>query len=138
MVNPIILSTFAPKLETMQIGLTYTSTMVVTESMLAQTVGSGDLPVLATPMMMALMENAAMMAVAGELDSTESTVGGQIESTHLRPSALGATIRAKAELTGVEGRKLLFHIEAWDGDTLIGEGTHTRFIINREKFLAKL
>lgn len=122
----------------MTIGLTHTSTVVVSDCLLANHLGSGDLPVYATPAMLALMENAAMLAVAPSLEPGQSTVGGHIASSHIRPSAPGATIRATAELTAVEGRKLTFSVTAYDGDNLIGEGTHIRFVIDREKFLSKL
>lgn len=120
----------------MEIGLTYTSSMEVTNEKTALAVGSGDMPVLATPMMMALMENAAMMAVAPQLAEGETTVGGHIESSHLAPTAVGKTVSAKAVLTKVEGRKLYFDIEAYEGETLLGKGSHLRFIVNKEKFLS--
>lgn len=122
----------------MNIGLTYTSSLKVEEQHLACNVGSGDMRVLGTPVMLTLMENAAMNAVAPELTSEESTVGGQISSSHLHPTPLGDEIRATATLTAVEGRKLTFRIEAYDSKGLIGEGEHLRFIVNREKFLSKL
>ena len=122
----------------MQVGLTHTSELTVSDCQLAVNIGSGDLHVLATPAMMALMENAAMLAVAPYLEDGQSTVGGQIASSHLRPSALGATIKAVAKLTAVDGRKLTFDVAAYDGDTLIGEGTHTRFIIDKQRFMSKL
>ena len=102
------------------------------------TLGSGDMPVLATPAMMALMENAAMMAVAGHLPEGCTTVGGQIESSHLKPTPIGAEVTATAELERIDGRKLFFRVSAHQGDTLIGEGKHLRFIVDREKFLARL
>lgn len=119
-------------------GLTHTSTAIVCEETTAAKIGSGDMPVLATPAMMALMENAAMLAVSDELPDGSSTVGGHIESTHLRPSAIGAEIKATATLEKVDGRKLYFKVEAYDGDTLIGEGKHLRFIVDRQKFMSKL
>lgn len=122
----------------MEIGKKYTSTMVVEEKHLACNVGSGDLRVLATPMMMALMENAAMMCVADEIDEASSTVGGQISSSHIKPTGLGHTVTATAELVAVEGRKLSFKISASDEDGLIGEGEHLRFIVGREKFMNKV
>jgi len=94
--------------------------------------------VLATPRMIALMENAAMLAVAPALAPGETTVGGQISVSHLKPSAVGATVTATAVLTHIEGRKLTFSITASEGDKRIGEGTHIRFIVNREKFLSSL
>ena len=112
--------------------------MVVEEGHLAQNVGSGDLPVLATPVMIMLMENAAMLAVADEISDEESTVGAQISATHLRPTPLADTITATATLTAVEGRKLTFAVVAEDSKGVIGEGTHVRYIINRERFVSKI
>lgn len=122
----------------MQIGKKYTSTMIVEEKHLACNVGSGDLPVFATPMMMALMENAAMLCVADELENCSSTVGGQISSSHLKPTGLGKTVTATAELISAEGRKLKFKVSASDEGGLIGEGEHLRFIIDKEKFMSKV
>lgn len=122
----------------MQIGKKYTSTMIVEEKHLACNVGSGGLPVFATPMMMALMENAAMLCVADELENGSSTVGGQISSSHLKPTGLGKTVTATAELISAEGRKLKFKVSASDEGGLIGEGEHLRFIIDKEKFMSKV
>ena len=119
----------------MEIGLTHTSSMLVTHDKLAEAVGSGDLGVLATPAMLALMENAAMMAVAGSLPEGCTTVGGQISSSHLMPTPPGASVTATARLTAVEGRKLSFDIEAHDGEgRLLGSGSHVRFIVGRQRF----
>lgn len=122
----------------MEVGKTFTSTLIVTEDKLAINVGSGDLRVLATPAMMALMENAAMLCVADELPEGSSTVGGQIESSHLKPTGLGHTVTATARLTAIEGRKLQFHIEAHDEEGLIGEGSHLRFIVDCQRFMSKV
>ena len=122
----------------MQIGKKYTSTMIVEEKHLACNVGSGDLPVFATPMMMALLENAAMLCVADELENGFSTVGGQISSSHIKPTGLGKTVTATAELISAEGRKLKFKVSASDEGGLIGEGEHLRFIIDKEKFMSKV
>lgn len=122
----------------LETGLTYTSRLTVGNENTAIALGSGDMPVLATPAMMALMENAAMLAVASELEDGDTTVGGHIESSHLRPTPVGAEVSATAALEKVEGRKLYFKIIAHQGDVVIGEGTHLRFIVNREKFLAKI
>lgn len=122
----------------MQIGKKYTSTMIVEEKHLACNVGSGDFPVFATPMMMALMENAAMLCVADELENGSSTVGGQISSSHIKPTGLGKTVTATAELISAEGRKLKFKVSASDEGGLIGEGEHLRFIIDKEKFMSKV
>lgn len=122
----------------LEIGLTHTSNLVVADGNTAIALGSGDMPVLATPAMMALMENAAMLAVASELEDGETTVGGHIESSHLRPTPVGVEVTATATLEKIDGRKLYFNIVARQGDTIIGKGTHLRFIVNREKFLSKL
>lgn len=119
-------------------GLTHTSTLTVSTEDTAIALGSGDMPVLATPRMMALMENAAMLAVAPELEDGLTTVGGHIESSHLKPSAIGAEVTATATLTKVEGKKLYFNVIARMGEDIIGEGTHLRFIVNRDKFLSRL
>lgn len=122
----------------LQEGLTHTSSVTVSDVNTAIALGSGDMPVLATPAMMALMENAAMLAVADELPEGSTTVGGHIESSHLKPSPIGAQVTATATLDKVDGRKLHFTVEARQGDTVIGEGTHLRFVVDRERFLSKL
>ena len=121
-----------------EIGLKHTSELIVTDSVTAVNVGSGDMPVFATPMMMALMENAAMLAIRDELPEGQTTVGGHIESSHLKPSKVGDVVRAEAEVTKVNGRKIEFKVAAYSGDTVLGEGTHLRFIVDREKFMSKL
>lgn len=119
-------------------GLTYTCTKKVEEHHLAIHMGSGDLHVLATPAMIALMEEAAMRAVAPYIPQESTTVGGQISSTHLKPTAHGRTISATATLTAVEGRKLRFTIIAKDEEGIIGEGEHLRFVVDRERFMTQL
>lgn len=119
-------------------GLTHTSQLTVTTAVTASEMGSGDMPVLATPAMMALMENAAMLAVADHLPEGCTTVGGHIASSHLKPSKLGDTVTATATVTRIEGKKIEFKVEAHCGDTLLGEGTHLRFIVDRNKFMSRL
>ena len=121
-----------------EIGLKHTSELTVTDTVTAIKMGSGDLPVLATPAMMALMENAAMLAVDDELPEGCTTVGGHIQSSHLKPSKIGDVVRAVAEVTKVDGKKIEFKVAAYSGNTLLGEGTHLRFIVDRERFLSKL
>ena len=121
-----------------KIGLKHTSELTVTDAVTAIKVGSGDMPVLATPMMMALMENAATLVVKGELPENCTTVGGHIESSHLKPSKIGDVVRAEAEVTKVDGKKIEFKVAAYSRDTLFGEGCHLRFIVDREKFMSRL
>ena len=121
-----------------EVGLNHTSELTVTDAVTAVRMGSGDMPVLATPAMMALMENAAMLAVADELPEGSTTVGGHIASSHLRPSKIGEVVRAVAEVTKVDGRKIEFNVSAYSGDVLLGEGTHLRFVVDRERFMSKI
>ena len=121
-----------------EIGLKHTSELMVTDTVTAIKMGSGDMPVLATPAMMALMENAAMLAVDDEMPEGCTTVGGHIQSSHLKPSKIGDKVSATAEVTKVDGKKIEFKIAAYSGDVLLGEGTHLRFIVDRERFLSKL
>ena len=122
----------------MEIGLTYTSTLVVSKDHVAAVMGSGDLHVFATPAMVALMENAAMMAVAEHLPEGSTTVGAMMNTSHVKPSPVDETIKATAVLTGIEGRKLTFSIKAEDSKGVIGEAEHVRFIVDRAKFMSKL
>ena len=122
----------------MEKGLSFTATMRVTAESTAEYIGSGDLAVFATPAMCALMENAAMMAVAAHLEEGSTTVGTALNIEHSRATKVGATVTATAVLTEINGRELQFNIAARDEVGVIGEGTHTRFIVNREKFIAKL
>ena len=122
----------------MEIRKKFVSTMVVEERHLACQVGSGDLRVLATPVMLALMENAAMLCVADQLDAESTTVGGHIAASHLKPTGIGHTVTATAELTAAEGRKLTFKVSASDEEGLIGEGEHLRFVVGRERFMSKV
>ena len=119
-------------------GLKATSKVVVSEENTARVMGSGDMAVFATPAMVALMENAAMAAVAAELPEGSTTVGLEMNCSHIKPSKLGATITATAVLTAVEGRKLTFTVGASDEQGIIGEGVHVRFVVDRERFMAKL
>lgn len=121
----------------LEVGLKYTSSVVVEKSNCASAVGSGGLDVFATPSMVALMENAAMNAVAPFLPEGSTTVGSEINVAHNRPSGVGAVVTATAELVAVEGRRLQFKVVAEDGGA-IGEGTHVRYIVDAERFLSKV
>ncbi len=122
----------------LNIGLSAQSKTVVNDTNTALTMGSGDLPVFATPAMIALMENAAMMAVAEALPEGSTTVGTEMSASHIKASGMGAEIVASAVVTAVEGRKITLNVGARDGESIIGEGVHTRFIVDREKFMSKL
>ena len=122
----------------LQEGLPHVSELTVTDAVTAIAMGSGDMPVLATPAMMALMEHAAMLAVAGHLPEGCTTVGGHISASHVKPSKLGDTVTATATVTRIDGKKIEFTIQAHCGDVLMGEGTHLRFIVDKEKFMSRL
>lgn len=119
-------------------GLKYESVATVGDGNTAAAMGSGDMPVFATPAMAALMENAAMKAVEGALPEGAATVGTAISISHVKASPVGAKITASAELVEVDGRRLVFAVRAWDERGTIGEGSHTRFVVDRERFMGKL
>lgn len=122
----------------MEIGLTYTSRTTVNSSNTAEAVGSGDLPVFATPAMIALMENAAAQAVKNSLPEGATTVGTAINITHTRATRPGETVAATAELHEINSRKLTFIVTAHDSQGIIGEGKHERVIVDIERFMNKL
>ena len=99
--------------------------------------GSGTLPVFATPWMCALMEKAAWTAVAPALEPGESTVGTKLEISHLSATPVGLSVWAESEVTLVDGKRIQFQVSAYDEKGLIGQGTHERFIVTDERFLAK-
>lgn len=124
-------------MEPIAIGTKGTASVLADTTNLAMTVGSGSLPVFATPMMAALMEQAACNAIADALAEGETTVGTSLEITHSAPTPTGLTVTATAEVTAVCGREISYHVSACDDAGIIGEGTHRRFLVDAEKFTAK-
>lgn len=120
-----------------EIGMKGRAETMVTQDNTAQAAGSGLVPVLATPWMIALMENAAVQAVQGALTQEEGTVGIRLDVTHDAATPVGMRVWAEAEVTAVEGRKLTFAVSAFDEAGRIGGGTHERFVIQTDKFLAR-
>jgi len=120
------------------VGKSGTAAVEVTEKNTAKAVGSGSLDVFATPMMVALMEQAACRCMADSLEETQTSVGTQINVAHVAASPLGANISATATITAVEGRKVSFSVTAHDGVNEIGNGMHDRFIVDAERFMKKL
>lgn len=116
------------------IGLTGETTQVVTPELTAARWGSGLVASFATPALIALMENAAFHATKPLLPETQTTVGVEVNVKHLAATPIGMTVRARAELVEIDGRKLVFKVEAWDDTEKIGEGTHTRFIVDLARF----
>jgi fluoroacetyl-CoA thioesterase len=113
------------------------NTTVVHENT-AAAVGAGGVEVFGTPMMIALMENAAWRAVVDALDEGYVTVGTLVNVRHLAATPLGQQVRALAELIEVDGRRLVFRVEAYDEQQKIGEGQHERYIVNLERFLGRI
>ena len=111
--------------------------IVVAEADTAVRLGSGTVPVLGTPALVGLMESAAVRALADRLPPGRTSVGGRIDVRHLAATPVGMCARARAELLEVEGRRLVFHIEAWDAVERIGEATHERFVIDEARFVAR-
>ena len=119
------------------LGLNAEITLTVTEADTAAKWGSGLVPVFGTPSLVGLMEAAAVKALEGHLPEGQTTVGGHIDVRHLAATPVGMQVRARAELTSIDGRKLTFQIEAWDEVEKIGEALHERFVIDTEKFIAR-
>ena len=122
-----------------EVGMTYTVEKTVTSEMTAKAVGSGGLEVFGRPFMMGMMECAAMWCVQNELPEGKGTVGVEIASSHLAPTPVGMKVTATAEVTGISanGKMISFKVTASDEEGLIGEGTHTRAVIDNARFLQK-
>ena len=111
---------------------------VVGEEDSASRWGSGLVPVFSTPSLVGLMESAAVKALEGRLPSGQTSVGSRIDVRHLAATPVGMKVRARAELTAVEGRKLTFKVQAWDELELIGEADHERFVVDEARFIARV
>ena len=119
------------------VGMKGRAEAVVTQGNAAVTAGSGTLPVFATPWMCALMEKASWTAVAPGLEPGESTVGTRLNITHDSATPLGLKVWAESQVTAVDGRRIEFQVTAYDERGLIGQGTHERFVVADDRFLAK-
>ena len=118
-------------------GITAQITRTITEEDTAEKVKSGSLPVMATPVLSAAMEEAAVKALAPFLSGHETTVGGSISLIHKAPTLPGHTITVTATVTEVRGKKISFHITASDENGDIGEADHNRFLVDSVKFMEK-
>jgi predicted thioesterase len=110
----------------------------VDAALTADRYGNTGLEVLATPALVALFEQAAMRCLDGLMDPAEMSVGSRVEIVHAAPTALGREVAATARLAAVNGRELVFEVEATDDRGPIGQGTHSRFVVNAERFRARL
>jgi predicted thioesterase len=121
----------------LQVGLTCSDEYTVTEEYTAKHISS-DAPVLSTPAMILFMERTSMRCAQQYLPEPYTTVGVSVNVRHLNPAPLGGVVRVVSRLVSVEGRRLVFEVKAYYRDTLVGEGIHERFIVNREKFAEKV
>ena len=122
----------------MQAGIKGTYETTVTDGMTAANMKSGALPVLATPMMIACMENVCFESIGPHLEPGQGTVGVKVDVAHLAPTPVGAAVRFECELVEVDRKRLVFAVKAYDEAGLIGEGRHERFIIDNQKFINRL
>ena len=120
------------------LNATVRRSLIVEREHTAAELGSGSVDVLATPMLIALMEAAALDAVQGFLAEGWTTVGTRVEVEHMRATPLGGSVTAEATLIKRADRVLEFTVRAWDGSGAVGQGTHTRVIIERDRFMAGL
>jgi len=120
------------------IGITCEEVFEVKLEHSAKNIGSGDVEVLATPSMIAFMENVAWKCVKKYLPKDYMTVGVNVEVKHLNPVPVGANVLVKANLIAVKGRKLVFKVVVFWEDIKVGEGLHERYVVHRSRFLEKI
>ena len=118
-------------------GISGKEELTVTDELTAARFGSGELAVLATPAMIALMEKTCLRSVAGYLPEGQGTVGTLVNVSHERATALGKRVWCESKLVEIDRRRLVFEVTAFDDGGVIGRGRHERFIIDNEKFMAK-
>ena len=119
------------------IGIKGSADLLVTERLTAKEVGSGTVAVLATSMMIALMEKTCLLSVRSFLDEGQDTVGTQVHVSHTAATPVGMRVYCDSELIEIDRRRLVFRVTARDDAGVVGEGTHERFVIDTERFQAK-
>lgn len=124
--------------KTLTVGAAGQSVAMVTDDNTAERFGNKGAAVFATPMLVALMEQAAIDAIRPYLAAGEGSVGTKVEIAHLAATPVGMTVKATAELVELAGKKLTFTVAAYDDKEKVGEGRHERYIIDNAKFLAKV
>lgn len=122
----------------LEIGMRGEATLVVGDAQTAAAFGAGGVQVLGTPVMIGLMENAAWRLVQPHMNAGETTVGILVNVRHLAATPLGDTVMATAELVEIDGRRLVFRVEARDSRQVIGEGTHERSRVLLDRFMARV
>jgi predicted thioesterase len=119
-------------------GLSARATLLVGPDDTAEVIGSGDVPVLSTPSVVALAERASVEAVAGRLEPGTTTVGYEVQLTHLAPTPVGSQVGAEATLESVDGRRLVFRVSVSDARGLVAVGRVTRVVVQRDRFLERV
>lgn len=125
-------------LSKLSIGLKGLASIVVGEEQTAPRVGSGRVRVLATPVMINMMEAAALDAIENLLPAGHQSLGTHLDVGHYAATPVGMTLRATAEVTKIDGRNVTFRVEAFDDKERIGDGTHTRVVVNVDRFDARI
>lgn len=125
-------------LSKLSIGLKGRANIVVGEEQTAPRVGSGRVRVLATPVMINMMEAAALDAIENLLPPGHQSLGTHLDVGHYAATPVGMTLRASAEVTKIDGRNVMFRVEAFDDRERVGDGTHTRVVVNVERFDARI
>lgn len=118
-------------------GLRGRAKLTCTDADTAEAIGSGDVPVLGTPRIVALAEEATVRAVADELGDNKTTVGASVQLDHVAPTPPGAAVEAEATLAGIQGRRLIFKVSVSDERGLVAAGKITRVVVDRDRFVAK-
>ncbi len=121
----------------LSVGIKGNLERTVTQELTAEAMGSGQLPVFATPAVVALAEETAWRSVAGELEEGQGTVGTLMELAHIAATPLGMKVRCETELVEIDRRKLVFAVKVYDEKEKIADGRHERFIVDNAKFLSK-
>ena len=122
---------------TLKIGIKGEKEIVVDASVSAKKAASGEMDVFGTPFVIALMEQTADVSVRPYIENTQATVGTMVNIKHIAATPMGMKAFGKSELLEIDGRRLFFKVEVYDEVGLVAEGTHERFIIDKEKFMAK-
>lgn len=122
-------------MDSIEVGRTLEIREGATPDKSAAIIGSGALDVYSTPSMIALMEKTSMLCIETLLNESETTVGGAVNIRHYKPTAIGKSVVCKSQVTSVKGKKVDFQVEVYENDELIGDGQHTRFVVNKESFM---
>lgn len=122
----------------LQVGLTGTAAVEVVAENTAQALGSGLVPVFATPALVALLEQAAVNALAGALEMGSTSVGTRIDVRHTAATPVGMSVHARATLVDVDGRRLRFDVVARDDVEAVADGVHERVVVDEQRFLSRI